>query len=322
MSHELTIREDGKVEMAYTGADPWHWRETKPTKLEPGASIPEWVHAAGMEWTVETAPVHFAIDGAMQHYKGREVLYRSDNGYPLGVVSEDYCILQPRECVEFFEDLVQSIGLTLETAGTMFGGKRFWALAKIGEGCLIDKRDPIKGYLLLTSSADGLRATEARFTSVRVVCRNTLRMSDEKDSKGQIKISHRSQWDADRVKQRLGVAPKTFEQFLANMRALADVKMTNGKAETETRTLLGIEKDAQKPGKRFERIMDLFRGMATGIDEPGFRNTAYGWVHCVTEAVDHGSRAASDSHRLYNALMGPGDVLKTKAMSQALELVG
>jgi Domain of unknown function (DUF932) len=37
-----------------------------------------------------------------------------------------------RAVLEFFRDLTEAAGFTLETAGVLFGGKRFWALASIG----------------------------------------------------------------------------------------------------------------------------------------------------------------------------------------------
>lgn len=324
MSHEITIRADGKAEMAFRqGTDfPWHFTSTNPAQVPANASIQEWVHAAGMEWSVEAARVQFEAGGQMREYDERVVLHRSDTLVPLGVVSDDYCIIQPRECIEFFSDLVHSVGLELDTAGTLFGGRRFWALAKIGEQALIRDRDPIKGYLLLTSSADGLRATEARFTSVRVVCRNTLALSESKDSKGQIRITHRSEWDAAKVKEQLGVAPRTFEAFMDSMRKLADFQMVDDRAQAEVKKLLGKpEGDDEKAGKTFRQTMELFRGMAAGFDEPGFAGSAWGLLNSYTEAVDHKSRAKSDSHRLYNALVGPGNASKAKFRDQLLALV-
>jgi hypothetical protein len=143
MSHELTIRENGSVEMAFRQGSqlPWHFRETSPQQVPPDASVEDWVVAAGMTWDVLSASVQYTADGALHAFDNRYVLHRSDTLAPLGIVSEDYCILQPREVITFFDDLVKTVGLQLDTAGTLFGGKRFWALAEIGEDCIIDNRD-------------------------------------------------------------------------------------------------------------------------------------------------------------------------------------
>lgn len=85
--------------------------------------------------------------------------------------------MQPAEVVEFFEDLVSLAGFTLETAGALAGGRRIWALAKTNYEANIAGQDLLKGYLLLATSYDGTFATTASLTDVRVVCQNTLRLS-------------------------------------------------------------------------------------------------------------------------------------------------
>jgi phage/plasmid-like protein (TIGR03299 family) len=324
MSHELTIREDGKVEMAFREGTsfPWHFNETNPTQVPVTATTDEWVHAAGMEWTVERAPLRFTIGKKTLPLTSKEALYRSDTHVPLGVVSPEYKIVQPRDTIEFFDDLIQVVGLKLDTAGTMFGGKRFWALAKIDEQALTRKTDVFKGYLLLTTSADGSTTTEARFTSVRVVCNNTLTMAMAGKSAGSVKMSHRSAWSPDRVKAALGIAPTTFNEFMASMRKLADHRLDDDAAQVQVKKTLGkVDKADGKEGVIFARTMDLFRGLATGADLPGVKGTAYGLLNAFTETLDHKSKAVSDSHRLNSALMGPGESMKIAFRDQLMELV-
>lgn len=59
----------------------------------------------------------------------------------------------------FFDDLVRVGKFHLETAGALSGGKRIWALAKIGGGAPIIGQDIVRPYLLLTTSFDGSMAT-------------------------------------------------------------------------------------------------------------------------------------------------------------------
>jgi phage/plasmid-like protein (TIGR03299 family) len=273
-----------------------------------------------MDWTIESAPVQFSVDGMSFAFKDRHVLHRSDNLEPLAIVSDEYYAVDPAECLCFFNDLIVSVGLKLDTAGVLFGGRRYWCLASVGQECLIDNRDLIKGYILLTSSADATRATECRHTSVRVVCSNTLSMSHRKDSASQIRVTHRSQFIPDEVKRRLGVAPKSFETFMQSMRKLADFRLADDEAEFQLKKLLG-KPEGDKVPKLFKHTMALFQGSATGYDLPGMQGTAYGLLQSITEAADWTTRATSDSHRLANAFTGPAEGLKIRARDQLLELV-
>jgi len=314
MSHELSIREGGKVEMAYVeGVQPWHGLGTPVTK---GATIDEWVMAAGMEWNINSSPIEYVFGDEMISINDRRVLHRSDTGAALGVVSKDYKEVQPRETVEFFRDLIEAVGLEMVTAGTLFGGKRFWATAYIGEDALLDNRDPVRGYLLISTSADGSLATTARFTSVRVVCNNTLRMAHS-DNQPSVRIVHSKAFNPAEVKKTLGVAPKSFETFMDSMRKLARHEITGDRAMTLTTELLDTDS-----GPVHKKILELFNGDAIGHDLPGFADTTWGWLNSVTEFVDHERRGKSDSHRLSSSLFGRGDAMKVRALELALEEVG
>ena len=93
MAHELTIRANGKVEMAYTGETPWHGLGEQLTR---GASIEEWARAAGMDWRVLKSFVRFPIarGDAPENFRtinDRVVLFRDDGiGDYLGIVSDGY----------------------------------------------------------------------------------------------------------------------------------------------------------------------------------------------------------------------------------------
>jgi phage/plasmid-like protein (TIGR03299 family) len=311
MAHELTIRKNGKVEMAWAGDKPWHGLGAE---MQNGATVDQWKHAAGMDWTVESSRVCYRArgSGAVCAVNGSVVLHRSDNDAPLGIVSSSYEIVQPFEAFDFFRDVIHSVGLELTSAGTLFGGKRYFVCAKIGEQALIN-HDHIRAHLLFTTSADGTLKTRAKYVSERVVCSNTLSMAlGEKNKGGEVAISHRSKFDADATREALGIVPKTFETFMNDMRRLAGRRLSSDIAETMTEKLCGKDQKANKT------IMALFGGEAKGFNQEGFRGTAWGWLNSVTEYADWHMRAKSDSHRINNALFGNGDTLKTTARDMAL----
>jgi len=83
-------------------------------------------------------------------------------------------------------------------------GRKFWALACTGQSTTLKGRDKVDGYLLLATACDGTLATTAQFTSVRVVCNNTLSIALG-NATGAIKAPHRSRFDPDVVKPQLGI---------------------------------------------------------------------------------------------------------------------
>lgn len=325
MSHELTTREDGTVEFAYLQSDgaPWHGLGNP---MQAGQSIEDWRKAAGMDWKIQRGIVRYNVDheGTQLELPSQHVLFRSDNQYPLGVVSDRYQVVQPAEVIEFFRDIAKAGGLELSAAGTIYNGKRFWATAKIGEASPTSVVDKIGGYLLISTSADGSLATEVRLTSIRVVCKNTLQFARE-DARAALKVSHRSVFDADAIKAQMGLNTAAWDAFKHNLVRLANVQIGTGEAEEIVAQLFaagaGQEgRDKARETAGFKKVMQLFNGDGMGAHLDGVFGTANGVLQAVTEYADHHVRARSDEHRFVASQWGGGADLKARAWDQLITL--
>lgn len=312
MAHAISIRANGFAEMAYVGAVPWHGLGQS---LKRGASIDEWRIAAGLNWTINRSPVKFQ-NGILHDWDEHEVLYRSDTNAPLSIVSNRYKIVQPAEVLEFFKDLVADAGFEIETAGTLKGGKRIWALARTGiEGEVVDG-DNVKTYLLLVTSCDGGLATTAFFTSIRVVCMNTLQMSlNDADVTSQVKVRHNTTFDPEAAKITLGLNAKSaYTDFMKKMQSFSNLSLSTPVVSEIIETIFA-EKGTQgviRESKGFKTVMQLFGGAGKGSTLDGVAGTGWGLVNAMTEYVDHHVRAASQDNRLNSAWFGPGANLKSR----------
>lgn len=318
MSHELTERSNGMVEHAYVGEVGWHGLGQQ---LQEGASIEEWQKAAGMDYFVHRSRVRFGEGENQQIMDDAHVLFRSDNKKPLGIVSPKYKIVQPGEVLEFFRDLSAGAGFKLDTAGTLFGGKKYWALASIGESAVISNpADLVGGYLLLTTTADGTGATVGKFTTVRVVCNNTLSMAMSRKDRNQVSVSHKLEFNPAMMKDQLGIARGQFGQFIQTMRQFSAEKLSDKAAESLTeRLLLPVDPspddhEKARESRAYRNILKLFGGDGKGAQMSGVKGTEWGWLNAVTEHVDHNAHAHSADGRMDSAFFGKGDELKTKAV--------
>lgn len=321
MAH-LIDASNGRNNMAYVGETPWHGLGQA---LSRGASIDQWRVEAGLDWHVGRTPVMFKPVGKQVFVKGEsEVLYRDDTFAQLGIVSERYQIVQPEAVLEFFRDVVGTGGLELETAGSLDGGRKVWAMAKTGDSFAIKGQDRVGGYLLLSTSFDGSMATRAQFTSVRVVCNNTLQIAHA-DSKGAIKIPHSSTFNATGVKIDLGLLGGAFGTFEGQANALADRKLTNKEAMALLAAVMAgdVKDDTELSTKRFNQIKtvyDLYSHAGKGSQLASSAGTAWGLVNAVTEYVDH-QAGNNVNNRFRSGQFGPGAAMKNEALAQALRLV-
>lgn len=315
--------------MAYVNETPWHGLGNQ---LAPNQPSEVWAKQAGMNWQIEEAEVRFVSGmagstlGSIHAFPEQKVLYRSDTKAPLSVVSRRFQVVQPAEIIEFYRDLTEVGGFELETAGVLKDGKKLWALAKTGQSATLKGRDRVNGYLLLATACDGTLATTAQFTSVRVVCNNTLAIALG-DNTSAVKVPHRSQFDAQAVKRQLGIAISSWDGFMARMKALSECKVNDTAAEAFFRRVLTYPATgASTPvpatnDNAVKAVQELFAGRGKGADMASAAGTAFGLLNAVTEFVDHQRRARSDDHRRDAAWFGTGATLKQKAWDEALRLV-
>lgn len=285
--------------MTYSGAEPWHGLGNK---LAPKQPLEVWKRAAGMDWTIEEADVRFVAAGnrnlgSIHAFPEQKVLYRSDTKAPLSVVSARYQVVQPEEILEFYRDLTEIGGFQLETAGVLRQGRKLWALARTGQSGMLKGKDEVNGYLLLATACDGTLATTAQFTSIRVVCNNTLQIALG-NSAGAIKVSHRSQFDAAAVKRQLGIAVSTWDAFMARTKALSERKVTDSAAEAFLRRVLTYstanlpDRETVAVNERAIKVVgQLYVGRGKGADLPSASGTAWGLLNSISEYVDHHRRA-------------------------------
>ncbi|WP_323889528.1 DUF932 domain-containing protein [Aeromonas caviae] len=308
--------------MAYTGQTPWHGLGNV---LPPQQSLDVWLQAAGMDWTIEQSDVLYqgAPDNPILHtYPDSKVLYRSDTLAPLSVVSQRYNVVQPHEVLHFYQDLVEAGGFELETAGSLKGGRKLWALAKTGQDLMLKGGDLVKSYLLLATSCDGTLCTTAQFTSVRVVCNNTLQVAVGNQT-GAIKVPHSTQFDATAVKQALGLGVSQWDHFGQYAKQLSQRPVAPQEALRFFSDLLAqpLDEESIVLTRPVQRLHELYQGAGMGAELASSHNTAWGLVNAVTEYVDHHRRTRSQDHRLDSAWFGQGAQLKSRALAQAITLL-
>jgi phage/plasmid-like protein (TIGR03299 family) len=295
--------------------------------MKPDASIDEWTKEAGLNWTVESADVLYNVPEieagltlpSIRKMDKRKVLYRSDTKAPLSVVSDEFKIVHPIQIMEFFRDLVEFHGMKIETAGSLFEGKRFWALAEVGKTFEVVKGDKVNGKLLLTTAVDGSLNTTAKFISTRVICANTLSIALKENSKHLMKVSHKSEWDASKVKMELGLIDNSWEKFREDVDKLMSTPLTDAKAKDFLVDVVYKGKDelSKLQERKIEELMDLYKN---GMGADMSKNTAWGIVNSITQRYTHGTGRTQGSSLFWNSMYGLGDKIKSEAFEKALIL--
>ncbi|HCA5035472.1 TPA: DUF932 domain-containing protein [Acinetobacter baumannii] len=337
--------------MAFVGQTPWHGLGNQLPQNQP---IEVWAQQAGMDWCIESSNVSYMAknergQNILMPYEEQRVLYRSDTHAPLSVVSQRYQEVQPMEILNFYKDLTEQSGFELETAGVLKGGRKFWALARTGQSATLKNKDVSNGYILLATACDGTLATTAQFTSIRVVCNNTLAIAlrGQKSSAGVVKVPHSTKFDAKKIKQQLGISVRAWDEHIYEMKQLSQRKVTQQEAVAyfdavfNNTTMSATDQEesiiqyylkaafmdkksnskSEPNGRAMSKAMEMFNGQGRGAELSSAKDTAYGLLCSITEFCDHERRAMSPDHRLNSTWFGMGATIKQRGLEQALEMI-
>jgi phage/plasmid-like protein (TIGR03299 family) len=353
MAHELDFTK-GKAAIAYkaTNGTPWHGYGEYITDDMNAAQIAK---VAGLDFEVLKAPAFYNIpnpnynkDDAdspqmlTRSYENRAVMYRSDTGDALSVMSEShYEPMQPIELLEGLMGLVKGKGFEMDVAGALKGGQVVWGLAKRKDEQGEIGKDVIKPYILLLSSYNGTYARTARMTSVRVVCQNTLSLSGMTDKRSTSRQRNSAEFNEEaaiKLFENLGQYDKEFADYMTLLKSAAKVKLTDDKlarffaklyapkALKDESNWLKSELDFDRTGvtsNQRNNIVDLlgiFRD-SPGANLPSANGTLFGALQSVTYYQDHAARTKQNK-RWESATIGQGNKSKDDALALTLEMLG
>ncbi len=312
--------------MMYSGETPWHGLGHYVGD-EPVDSA-EAMTMAGLDWSVGLYPIESSIrlpdarriEVHPRHYA---VLRDSDDKI-LGQVSEQYRPIQNQEAFAFLDSMAtQGQDLRYHTAGALRGGRRVWMLAKLKNHQI----EPIPGdvtqpYLLLTNRHDGKGSLRCFFTTVRVVCQNTLNWALSEGAHNGVSIRHTGDvhtklYDARSLLQQAEVA---FAHYSHTAVQLASQPIRRGDWSSFLTGLLApdsVEDESYDPllTSAGQQISDAFIS-GPGSDIPGVRGTRWGALQAVTHYTTHLRRSQTgQAGRLEAAWFGTGNQVNQRAVS-------
>lgn len=328
MSHELEIV-NGKAQMAYAGEVPWHGLGVQ---VDPNLTPREMMEAAGLDWKVEKHDAYYKNeDGNFVRAPQKQALIRSSDGQYLDIVSDKWIPVQNEDAFEFFNEYVEAGGMEMHTAGSLKDGKMIWALAKVNESfAMFGGRDQVDSYFLLSNPHQFGRGVDIRFTPIRVVCNNTLSLSLEGKAALGISLNHRSEFNADRVKEAMSEAHERLNtyhemsEFLASKRYNEDdlfsyfnrvFPKTSGKPMSFDELMQSFKRGESQASRNATLAMELVHTQPGAEFGEGTWWQAYNTVTYMTNHV----MGNSDDTRLQSLWYGQNKDRNINALATAIE---
>lgn len=306
--------------MAYAGEVPWHGLGVAVSNdLTPA----QMMQKAGLDWNVEKVDAFIEVAG-QRIPTGQQALIRTSDNRVLTNVGENWNPVQNSEAFEFFSEYVLAGDMEMHTAGSLREGQMVWALAKIKESFDVFGEDTVESYLLFSNPHTYGKSIDIRFTPIRVVCNNTLTLSLNMQAQREVKVGHRTQFNADNVKETLGIASEKFAkykemaQFLGSKKFSVEnlVQYYNEVFPNTSRT--NLDKSVSKYEDMSRAAKMCYDALET---QPGAEYGAGTWwqaFNSVTYITDH-VQGRNAENRLHSQWFGGNQLRKVKAAEKAVE---
>lgn len=308
MSHEVET-------MAYAGQVPWHGLGVE---VRNDLTPVQMMEKAGCDWTVEQQPL---VTATGLEIEDKVALVRTSDNTVLDVTGKDWKPVQNEDAFNFFAEYVAAGDMEMHTAGSLKNGRNVWALAKVNESFSINGDDQVDSYLLFSNPHEYGKAIDIRFTPIRVVCNNTLTFSLQSASKNFVKLNHRSEFDADMVKQQMGLASEKFAQYKEMAEFLSSRRYT---AESLIQFYNEVFPFTHKSAEEVTKAEDLSKNAKAAMDvlytQPGANYAEGSWwqaLNSVTYLTDHKLGRNADS-RMQSSWFGVNQTRKLKAVNKAV----
>jgi phage/plasmid-like protein (TIGR03299 family) len=316
MSHGITSSDN----MYSVRELPWHGLgavlDEYPT------SIDEALEKAGLGWRVTHGDIlvvkraawtdEFGIGhpADLIPARGFKANLREDTGEVLGIVSDEYEVVENIDAFRFLDALIGA-EMHFETAGSLWGGRRVWCLARLPEYVELGG-DLSATYIYVANSHDGSMAVTAAVTPIRIVCANTLgaalRLAEHGvGAQRTFRFRHTGNLQAKFVEARkvLGMTIDYQKQFkeLADRLALEPISALSLERSV-LRHLWTVDEEMGKVARAnreraIESVVAIFRGRGSAGDTSG-NSPGTKWVafNAIAEHLDYGRRYSTRTNQV------------------------
>ncbi|MFJ4680601.1 DUF932 domain-containing protein [Kitasatospora sp. NPDC088783] len=291
---------------------------------------------AGLDWDPVEMPVYEQTMGfdeqgaptsAFQLIDGFKRIVRSDNGHTLHIARDSYTVIDHAAMGHIVEAVLEIPGVQWETAGSLDGGRRVWALARIGEGrAIAGDFSPTLPYVAVLNSHDGSSACKVIGTGVRVVCQNTFSAAEAAAEKSgtSYSLKHTKGWveQVEAAREAIDTARRSFDALMQSMDELAHVYVTPAQTVefiehfiAAPPEVLTTDRVKRNIAAARQRVHELLHSETTAP----IAHTALGLVQAAGEYADWVRPARSAETMFSRSVLSDSD-LKKRAVNIARQL--
>ena len=260
-------------------------------EISGATSYDEVLKQAGLNWTVDVHPAFADFNGTMIPVPKTNVVVRTEDQKPLGIVSDKYKIVNNSDAFAFTEAIYDSRDIEFICGGSYRDGSSTWLEAKVtGEYSILG--DKVECYFIFMNSHDGTGSVKTLIVPNRVACSNALNLPVKN---GKISRHWRCTHSGNPLEKineasEVLLAGSSYMKTLtAECEMLQEIKISLDWLDKSINELFPITEDMtdeQKDKMIYRR--DSLRDVYLFKDDlSDFGNTGYRFVSAVADYADH-----------------------------------
>lgn len=315
----------GRYNAMYVDKPAWHGLGT----VVQGAQSPiDAMRLAGTDYVVAKAPVMAVLpDAEPIQIGGYRATFRTDTNQVLGVVSDDYQVVQNVTPMQMLGEIVKTKEAGIVAHAALGRGERLFAvldLKRLSDIKLPGDPSTWDAYLVAQWWHNGAGALSIGPSLVRVECQNMANAQlAYAERQGRLaRIVHRGDMGeaVEEAQRILGYAERNVDAFMSLMQQLNDVAVENKYVPDFTEALIPIPTEMERKRSREEAREAIAHLYLASDKMVGVPRTAYRLFQAVTEYADHyrplrvGDENLVPARRFTTAIDGPAADMKADAL--------
>ena len=305
--------EENDIEYMADYTDP-PWKHFGTEIPNDATSVDQILQTTKLDWTVEKVQNYYTWNN--ETFPNNQVLIRSDTGYKLTDISDDWKPVQNHALMNFILSFIKTTPMSLCMAGELKGGEIVWVLAKADAGFDVFDGDIVESYILFTNPHQYGKCFDIRFLPLRKVNNTTLTLSLQTRGELSVKINHRQKFDASLAFETATTINKKMKEYKLKAEFLGSKQFTKEQVEAYFMELFPAmsKKDPNGLSLSGKHAINLLE------KQPGKEFAPGSWWQVFNAAVflmDY-HRARSKESLINSAWYGPRKSFKIKAYDLAL----
>ncbi len=301
--------------------------------VENAMTSEEAIKLANLDYEVVKTPIHPILQSGEygEAIPDRFATIRTDNNDYLGQVGNRYEIIQNKDAFTFFDSIIDKGEAIFETAGALGNGEKIFVTAKLPDDILVNGEECSK-YIILTNSHDGSSSIIAGFTSIRIVCNNTLQAALG-NLTNKVSIQHRL-GAKDRLAEAykvMGIASQYMTEVEQIFNQMSNTTIEDEKLKTYIADVMKPEYKGVITKEEEEKISTRFKNQVDAIYEfalshptqttDAARGTVWGAYNSISGYYNYIAKFKNEEDKFKSQMFGNGNNKINKGFQKALQLV-